>query len=91
MAFVLQDVIEELEKSRSRKPLKKLQKKNLVKVAAHFGATKSHILGLIEDCCKIDKIDSCGGVQRLDTFNRFQVLTDKGLNRRYGIDLNLRF
>ena len=55
MAFVLQDVIEEIEKSRSLDPHKKLKKENLVKVAAHFGitpaagATKSHILILIEE------------------------------------------
>ena len=35
MVFVLQDVIEELEKSHSLDPLKKLEKENLVKVAAH--------------------------------------------------------
>ena len=57
MAFVLQDVIEELERSCSLDPLKKLRKENLVQVAAHFGitpavgATKSHILVLIEDHC----------------------------------------
>ena len=57
MAFVLQDVINEIEESRSLEPLKKLKKENLVKVAAHFGitptvgATKSHILDLIEDHC----------------------------------------
>ena len=57
MAFVLQDIIEELERSRSLEPLKKLKKTNLVKVVAHFGitpaigATKSHILDLIEDYC----------------------------------------
>ena len=48
MAFVLQDVINELEESCSLDPLKKLKKTNLAKVAAHFGitpaagATKSH-------------------------------------------------
>ena len=31
MAFVLQDVIKELEESRSQDPIKKLKKKNLVK------------------------------------------------------------
>ena len=57
MAFVLEDVIEELEKSRSLEPLKKLKKTNLAKVAAHFGitpaagATKSHILILKEEHC----------------------------------------
>ena len=53
MAFVLQDVINEIEETRSLDPLKKLKKENLVKVAAHYritpavGATKSHILDLI--------------------------------------------
>ena len=57
MAFVLQEVIEELERSRSLDPLKKVKKENLAKVAVHFritpaaGASKSHILGLIEDYC----------------------------------------
>ena len=55
MAFVLQDVINETEETRSLDPLKKLKTENLVQVAAHFGitpavgATKSHILVLIED------------------------------------------
>ena len=64
MAFVLQDVINEIEETRSLDPLKKLKKENLVKVAAHygitpaFGATKSHILDLIKDhCVKNDIID----------------------------------
>ena len=57
MAFVLEDVIEELERSRSLEPLKKLKKTNLAKVAAHFritpaaGAIKSRILILIEEHC----------------------------------------
>ena len=57
MAFVLQDVINEIEETRSLEPLKKLKKENLVKVAAHYGitpavgATKSHILNLIKDHC----------------------------------------
>ena len=57
MAFVLQDVINEIEETRSLKPLKKLKKENLIKVAAHYGitkaigATKSHILDLIKDLC----------------------------------------
>ena len=57
MAFVLQDVINEIEETRSLEPLKKLKKENLVKVAAHcgitpaVGATKSHILNLIKDHC----------------------------------------
>ena len=61
MAFVLQDVIKELEGSRSLESLKKLKKENLVKVTVHFGitpadcATKSHILDLIEDYCQRQK------------------------------------
>ena len=64
MAFVLQDVINEIEKTRSLEPLKKFKKENLVKVAAHYGitpavgATKSHILDLIKDhCVEHDIID----------------------------------
>ena len=64
MAFVLQDVINEIEETRSLDPLKKLKKENLVKVAAHYGitpavgATKSHILDLIKDhCIENDIID----------------------------------
>ena len=57
MAFVLQDVIKELEESRSLDPIKNLKKKNLVEVAVHFGITpavgakKSHILDLIKVHC----------------------------------------
>ena len=57
MAFVLDDVINKIEETRSLDPLKKLKKENLVKVAAHYritpavGATKSHILDLIKDHC----------------------------------------
>ena len=57
MAFVLDDVINETEETRSLEPLKKLKKENLVKVAAHYGITpavgptKSHILNLIKDHC----------------------------------------
>ena len=57
MAFVLDDVINEIEETRSLESLKKLKKENLVKVAAHYGitpavcATKSHILDLIENYC----------------------------------------
>ena len=57
MAFVLQHVIEELERSRSLEPIYKLKKENLAEVAVHFGitpavgATKSHILDLIKDHC----------------------------------------
>ena len=64
MAFVLQDVINEIEETRSLEPLKKFKKENLVKVAAHYGitpavgATKSHILNLIKDhCVENDIID----------------------------------
>ena len=64
MAFVLQDVINEIEETRSLEPLKKIKKENLVKVAAHYGitpavgATKSHILDLIKDhCVENDIID----------------------------------
>ena len=64
MAFVLQDVINEIEETRSLEPLKKLKKENLLKVAAHYGitpavgATKSHILNLIKDhCVEHDIID----------------------------------
>ena len=64
MAFVLQDVINEIEETRGLEPLKKLKKENLVKVAAHYritpaiGATKSHILNLIKDhCVEHDIID----------------------------------
>ena len=64
MAFVLQDVINEIEETRSLEPLKRLKKENLVKVAAHYGitpaigATKSHILNLIKDhCVENDIID----------------------------------
>ena len=57
MAFVLEDVINEIEETRSLEPLKKLKKENLIKVAAHYGitpavgATKSHIPNLIKDHC----------------------------------------
>ena len=64
MAFVLQNVINEIEETRSLEPFKKLKKENLVKVAAHYGiipaigATKSHILNLIKDhCVEHDIID----------------------------------
>ena len=59
MAFVLQDVINKIEETRSLEPLKK---ENLVKVAAHYritpavGAIKSHILNLIKDHCVL-KLD----------------------------------
>ena len=57
MAFVLDDVINEIEESCSLEPLKKLKKENLIKVATHYGitpavgATKLHILDLIKDHC----------------------------------------
>ena len=57
MAFVLDAIINEIEETRNLKPLKKLKKENLVKIAAHYGitpavvATKSHILDLIKDHC----------------------------------------
>ena len=57
MAFVLDDVINEIEETRSLEPLEKLKKENLVRVAAHYritpavGATKSHILDLIKVHC----------------------------------------
>ena len=64
MAFVLEDVINEIEETRSLEPLKKFKKENLIKVAAHYGitpaigATKSHILNLIKDhCVEHDIID----------------------------------
>ena len=64
MAFVLDDVINEIEETRSLEPLKKFKKENLVKVAVHYGitpavgATKSHILNLIKDhCVEHDIID----------------------------------
>ena len=64
MAFVLDDVFNEIEETRSLEPLKKLKKENLVKVAAHYGitpaigATKSHIVNLIKDhCVENDIID----------------------------------
>ena len=63
MAFVLEDIINEIEATCSLEPIKKLKKGNLVKVAAHYGitpavgATKSHILDLIkEDCVENEKI-----------------------------------
>ena len=64
MAFVLQEVINEIEETRSLEPLKKFKKENLVKVAVYYGitpavgATKSHILNLIQDhCVENDIID----------------------------------
>ena len=39
MAFVLQEIIKELEESPSLDPLKKLKKENLAKVSGHFRIT----------------------------------------------------
>ena len=64
MAFVLQEVINEIEETRSLEPLKKFKKESLVKVAVHYGitpavgATKSHIRNSIRDhCVENDIID----------------------------------
>ena len=75
MAFVLDNVINEIEETRSMGPLKKLKKENLIKVAAHYGitpavgATKSHILDLIKDHCVknniIDEVEFQREEQRL--------------------------
>ena len=75
MAFVLEDVINEIEETRSLEPLKKLKKENLIKVAAHYGitpavgATKSHILNLIKDHCVendiIDEVEETAEIVRL--------------------------
>ena len=57
MTFVLQDVINEIEETRSLDPLNKLKIENPNKVSAHYritpavSATKSHILDLIKDHC----------------------------------------
>ena len=74
MAFVLQDVIKEIEESRSLEPLKKLKKENTAKVAAQYGITpaagakKSHILDLIEDyCVENDIIDEVDKNQTVET------------------------
>ena len=40
MTFVLQDIIEELERSHSLEPVKKLKKENLGKSTAHYGITQ---------------------------------------------------
>ena len=51
------NVINEIEETRSLDPIKNLKKKNLVEVGVHFGittavgATKCHILDLIEHYC----------------------------------------
>ena len=81
MAFVLQDVISEIEESHSLEPLKRLKKENLAKVAANYritqaaGATKSHILDLIRDhFVKNDKIDE---VEEKPTAETAEVLKFK--------------
>ena len=57
MAFVLQDIINEIEEYRCLDSIKKLKKENLIKFTAHYGITpaagakRSHILDLIEDHC----------------------------------------
>ena len=62
MAFMLEDVFNEIKESRSLEPLKKLKEENLVKVAAHYritpavDATKSYILDLIKDHCRENDI-----------------------------------
>ena len=76
MAFVLQDVINLLEESCSLDPLKKLKLENLVKVSAHYGttpavgATKSHILDLIENYCLdnniIDEVEEKPSVETVE-------------------------
>ena len=82
MAFVLQDVINEIEETRSLEPLKKLKKENLVKVAVHYGiipavgATKSHIPNLIKDhCVEHDIINeekaNCGNCRNSEAKSRF--------------------
>ena len=82
MAFVLQDVIKELEESLSLEPLKKFKKENLVKVALHFGitpavsATKSHILDLIEDnCIENNIIDEVQEKPTAESAESFEVKT----------------
>ena len=55
MAFVLQDVINEIEESLSLEPLKKLKKENLVQVAAYFGITP--VVSTTNYCINNDIID----------------------------------
>ena len=63
MAFVLQDVINEIEETRSLESLKKLKKENLINVTGHYGitpavgATKSHINLIKYHCVEHDIID----------------------------------
>ena len=80
MAFVLQDVINEIEETCSLDPLKKLKKANLIKVAAHYGitpavgATKSHILDLIKDhCIEKDINDKVEEKPIVETANSFEA------------------
>ena len=75
---MLQDVIKEIEESRSLDPIKKLKKENLAKVAAHYritpaaSAKRSHILNLIEDhCVENDIIDE---VEETPTAETAEVL-----------------
>ena len=83
MAFVLQDVINEIEETRSLEPLKKFKKENLVKVAVHYGitpavgATKSHILNLIKDhCVEHDIIDEVEEKPIAETAERVKLKLD---------------
>ena len=91
MAFVLDDVINEIEETCSLDPLKKLKKENLVKVAAHYGitpavgATKSHILDLIKDHCVendiIDEVEEKPIAETADVVKlklKFSALSRKG-------------
>ena len=81
MAFVLQDVINEIEETRSLEPLKKFKKEILVKVAVHYvitpavGATKSHILNLIKDHCVENDVGrgkaNCGNCGNSEAKTRF--------------------
>ena len=89
MAFVLQDVINEIEGTRSLEPLKKLKKENLVKVAAHYGitpavgATKSHILDLIKDhCVENDIIDEVEEKPIAETAEIVRLKLDFGREER---------
>ena len=71
---MLQDVINEIEETRSLDRLKKLKKENLLNIAAHYGitpavgATESHILDLIKDhCVENDIIDEVEEKQIAET------------------------
>ena len=83
MAFVLQDVINEIEETRSLESLKKFKKENLVKVAVHYGitpavgATKSHILNLIKDhCVEHDIIDEVEEKPIAETVEKVKLKLD---------------